>query len=197
MYGAQNSRGLLFFEGLFLAFRCLFSSLFVFPQEHKMMASGRSGLAWHRVVPAGSRALLAGRLARPVASSREFLLDLTTSLLRRCHYVVARCLQLKERSSGMYRLSAFYLARTASDIPSDLSIPSLFIVIICESAAPRFQERLLSTASCMRPCSHSVFVSSLALLTPASWGPCLPLLQTSWAACGTAATSSLTGSLCC
>ncbi|KAL4444675.1 hypothetical protein ABPG77_002492 [Micractinium sp. CCAP 211/92] len=74
VYGAQNSRGLLFFEGLFLAFRCLFSSLFVFPQEHKMM--------------------------------------------------------LKERSSGMYRLSAFYLARTASDIPSDLSIPSLFIVII-------------------------------------------------------------------
>lgn len=37
LYGAQNARGLLFFEGLFLAFRCLFSSLFVFPQEHKMM----------------------------------------------------------------------------------------------------------------------------------------------------------------
>ncbi|KAL4427647.1 hypothetical protein ABPG75_001736 [Micractinium tetrahymenae] len=74
LYGAQNARGLLFFEGLFLAFRCLFQSLFVFPQEHKMM--------------------------------------------------------LKERSSGMYRLSAFYLARTASDIPSDLSIPSLFIAII-------------------------------------------------------------------
>lgn len=27
---------------------------------------------------------------------------------------------------------AFYLARTASDIPSDLTIPSLFIAIICE-----------------------------------------------------------------
>lgn len=36
----------------------------------------------------------------------------------------------------MYRLSAFYLARTASDIPSDLSIPSLFIAIICERAGP-------------------------------------------------------------
>lgn len=34
-------------------------------------------------------------------------------------------LMLKERASGMYRLSAFYLARTASDIPSDLSIPSI------------------------------------------------------------------------
>lgn len=41
-------------------------------------------------------------------------------------------MMLKERASGMYRLSAFYLARTASDIPSDLSIPSLFIAIICE-----------------------------------------------------------------
>ena len=41
-------------------------------------------------------------------------------------------MMLKERASGMYRLSAFYLARTASDIPSDLSIPSLFIAIVCE-----------------------------------------------------------------
>jgi hypothetical protein len=43
-------------------------------------------------------------------------------------------MMLKERASGMYRLSAFYLARTASDIPSDLSIPSLFIGIVCEYA---------------------------------------------------------------
>ncbi|EFN53135.1 hypothetical protein CHLNCDRAFT_32365 [Chlorella variabilis] len=39
-------------------------------------------------------------------------------------------MMLKERASGMYRLSAFYLARSASDIPSDLTIPSVFIAII-------------------------------------------------------------------
>jgi hypothetical protein len=49
---------------------------------------------------------------------------------------------LKERASGMYRLSAFYLARTASDIPSDLSIPSLFIGIVCESVLPQAGGRL-------------------------------------------------------
>ncbi|KAL4855816.1 ABC transporter G family member 22 [Chlorella vulgaris] len=35
----------------------------------------------------------------------------------------------KERASGMYRLSAFYLARSASDIPADLTIPTIFIAI--------------------------------------------------------------------
>lgn len=43
-------------------------------------------------------------------------------------------MMLKERASGMYRLSAFYLARSASDIPSDLTIPSVFIAIICEAS---------------------------------------------------------------
>jgi hypothetical protein len=38
----------------------------------------------------------------------------------------------KERASGMYRLSAFYLARSASDIPADLTIPTIFIAITCE-----------------------------------------------------------------
>ncbi|KAI7845331.1 hypothetical protein COHA_001172 [Chlorella ohadii] len=74
LYAAENTRGLLFFEGLFLCFRTMFTSLFVWPNEQKMM--------------------------------------------------------LKERASGMYRLSAFYLARTASDIPADLSVPSIFIAII-------------------------------------------------------------------
>ena len=36
----------------------------------------------------------------------------------------------KERSSGLYRLSAFYIARMLSDFPMDLSIPSAFIIII-------------------------------------------------------------------
>ena len=30
----------------------------------------------------------------------------------------------------MYRLSAFYLARTASDLPMDCSVPSLFVIMI-------------------------------------------------------------------
>jgi len=37
---------------------------------------------------------------------------------------------LKERASGMYRLSAFYFARTASDLPMDCTIPTVFIIII-------------------------------------------------------------------
>ncbi|KAK9820397.1 hypothetical protein WJX72_009913 [[Myrmecia] bisecta] len=37
---------------------------------------------------------------------------------------------LKERASGMYRLSAFYFARTASDLPMDFSIPTLFIILV-------------------------------------------------------------------
>jgi hypothetical protein len=61
---------------LFLAFRAMFTALFTWPNEQKMM--------------------------------------------------------MKERASGMYRLSAFYLARSASDIPSDLSIPTLFLAIMCE-----------------------------------------------------------------
>ncbi|BDA45889.1 ABC transporter G family member 14 [Coccomyxa sp. Obi] len=39
-------------------------------------------------------------------------------------------MMLKERASGMYRLSAFYFARTASDLPMELTTPSLFIFII-------------------------------------------------------------------
>eukprot|EP00873_Tetraselmis_striata_P023562 jgi/Tetstr1/443826/TSEL_003280.t1 len=36
---------------------------------------------------------------------------------------------MKERSSGMYRLSAYYLARTLSDLPMDCFYPSLFVII--------------------------------------------------------------------
>lgn len=36
----------------------------------------------------------------------------------------------KERNSGMYRLSAFYLSRTASELPMDCLVPSVFVTII-------------------------------------------------------------------
>lgn len=36
----------------------------------------------------------------------------------------------KERSSGMYRLSAFYLSRSASELPMDCFVPSVFVIII-------------------------------------------------------------------
>lgn len=39
-------------------------------------------------------------------------------------------MMLKERASGMYRLSAFYLARTASDLPIEFASPSI-LVIVC------------------------------------------------------------------
>ena len=37
-------------------------------------------------------------------------------------------LMVKERTSGMYRLSAFYLAETICDLPMDYSIPLIFVV---------------------------------------------------------------------
>lgn len=37
---------------------------------------------------------------------------------------------LKERSSGMYQLSAYYLARQASDLPMDCLLPSVFLIIL-------------------------------------------------------------------
>jgi len=37
---------------------------------------------------------------------------------------------VKERQSGMYRLSAYYVARTLSDLPMDCLLPTLFVWII-------------------------------------------------------------------
>lgn len=71
---ANNIRGLLFFELMFMSMRAMLGALFTFPSEFKMM--------------------------------------------------------LKERASGMYRLSAFYFARTASDLPIDCTIPTIFIIIV-------------------------------------------------------------------
>lgn len=48
---------------------------------------------------------------------------------------------LKEKSSGMYRLSAYYLARTLSSLPLDLVYPVMFVTIIYWSGGlrPQFQ----------------------------------------------------------
>lgn len=36
----------------------------------------------------------------------------------------------KERAADMYRLSAYFLARTTSDLPLDLILPVMFLVIV-------------------------------------------------------------------
>jgi hypothetical protein len=41
-----------------------------------------------------------------------------------------RAMLIKERASGMYRLSAYFLARTAADLPLELILPTLFITIV-------------------------------------------------------------------
>lgn len=37
---------------------------------------------------------------------------------------------IKERSSGMYRLSSYFLARTFGDLPLELALPTAFTIII-------------------------------------------------------------------
>lgn len=40
-----------------------------------------------------------------------------------------RAMLNKERSSGMYRLSSYYMARTAGDLPMELVLPTIFVTI--------------------------------------------------------------------
>jgi len=41
-----------------------------------------------------------------------------------------KAMVIKERSSGMYRLSAYYLARTLSDLPMECAYPSIFVILV-------------------------------------------------------------------
>ncbi|KAL6212688.1 hypothetical protein ACLB2K_017906 [Fragaria x ananassa] len=41
-----------------------------------------------------------------------------------------RRILIKERSSGMYRLSSYFLARTVGDLPLELALPTAFVLII-------------------------------------------------------------------
>ena len=54
-----------------------------------------------------------------------------------CSFPNEQKMMLKERASGMYRLSAFYFARTASDVPMEVAVPSIFIIIIYVMAGLR------------------------------------------------------------
>lgn len=92
----------------------------------------------------------------------------------------------KERASGMYRLSAFYLARSASDIPADLTIPSIFIAITCEGLRGRGQggEAVAMSGGrgsghrCLLPCCTQLCLTTSTALTgllPARAQLALPL----------------------
>ena len=61
---------------------------------------------------------------------------------------------LKERASGMYRLSAFYFARTASDLPIELSAPSLLIILIYFMVCPALLVPSLRHSSGSGPDKH-------------------------------------------
>ncbi|KAI8473752.1 MAG: hypothetical protein J3K34DRAFT_497894 [Monoraphidium minutum] len=105
LLAAGDVVGLLFFELLFPAFQALFSALFLFPSEFKML--------------------------------------------------------LKERSSGMYRVSAFYASTVAADLPMDMVLPALFCIVIY------FMGGLRLTAAAF---FANVLTMVLVTLVSQSWG---------------------------
>ncbi|XP_023551984.1 ABC transporter G family member 9 isoform X1 [Cucurbita pepo subsp. pepo] len=55
----------------------------------------------------------------------------------------------KERSSGMYRLSSYFISRTISDLPMELILPTVFIVIVYGMAGlKRTATNFFSTLFC-------------------------------------------------
>ncbi|KDD73900.1 hypothetical protein H632_c1747p0 [Helicosporidium sp. ATCC 50920] len=108
-----NTIGLLYFYLMFLVFAAMFTALFTFPAQHKMM--------------------------------------------------------LKERASGMYRISAFYTAISVAEIPMDMALPTLMIVIIYFMAGLK-----LSAAAFFG--SWSVVI--LAMLVSQGMGMCVGIIWT-------------------
>ncbi|XP_026439341.1 ABC transporter G family member 9-like [Papaver somniferum] len=62
-----------------------------------------------------------------------------------------RLMLTKERSSGMYRLSSYFMARSASDLPMELALPVGFIIITYWMA-------------CLKPTAFHFFKTSVAVL---------------------------------
>lgn len=80
---------------------------------------------------------------------------------------------LKERASGMYRLSAFYIARTASDLPMDFAIPALFLVIIyfmggLRYSAAAFFSNFFANMLCMLVAQSFGLLLGATLMNPKS-----------------------------
>ncbi|PIA54230.1 hypothetical protein AQUCO_00900643v1 [Aquilegia coerulea] len=67
-----------------------------------------------------------------------------------------RAMLNKERAVDMYRLSAYFLARTTSDLPLDLFLPVLFLVVVY------FMAGLKATASAFFLSMLTVFLSIIA-----------------------------------
>ncbi|KAL5708953.1 ABC transporter G member 22 [Ranunculus cassubicifolius] len=67
-----------------------------------------------------------------------------------------RAMLSKERAVDMYRLSAYFLARTSSDLPLDLFLPVIFLVVVY------FMAGLKATASAFFLSMLTVFLSIIA-----------------------------------
>lgn len=67
-----------------------------------------------------------------------------------------RAMLNKERAADMYKLSAYFLARTTSDLPLDLFLPVIFMVIVY------FMAGLKATAAHFFLSMLTVFLSIIA-----------------------------------
>lgn len=73
-----------------------------------------------------------------------------------------RAMLNKERAADMYRLSAYFLARTTSDLPLDLLLPSLFLLVVyfmagLKHSAEAFFLTMLTVFLCIVAAQVSVY----------------------------------------
>ncbi|KAG5556336.1 hypothetical protein RHGRI_006813 [Rhododendron griersonianum] len=82
-----------------------------------------------------------------------------------------RAMLNKERAADMYRISAYFLARTSSDIPLDLLLPVLFLVVVYfmaglrKSAGPFFLTMLTVFLCIVAAQNVPVFISWLRYMS--------------------------------
>lgn len=84
--------------------------------------------------------------------------------------IIERHITDRERSSGYYRLSAYYLAKTISELPLTFALPTLFIVISYPVADLRGFPQFCSTWASMMLASlvaqvSDVFVTPLPIFS--------------------------------